>query len=83
MTLNEERATRLALEIKHRRIGLANENAQAEGETLRHYARAKKYREQDAARINGMVIGLTYVLGIPFDMAKAEEFIAAAEEVTF
>jgi hypothetical protein len=83
MTLNEERATRLANEIKHRRIGLANEDTQAEGTTLRHYARAKKYREQDAARINGMVIALTFALGSPNDMAKAEAFIEKAEEVTF
>lgn len=70
-------ACALADEIRARRTGLDNEDRQAEGTTLRHYARAKKYREQDRARVNGMVIALSYVLGEPLDMPKAEEFIAA------
>jgi hypothetical protein len=75
-----ENAARLALEIAYQTTGLDNEDKQAEGEALRHYARAKKHRDADRARINGMTIALTYVLGRPMDMAVARAFIAEVKE---
>lgn len=68
-----ERITRLAQEIAALRLGLkAEESNLADHPT---YVRARKYREQDSARINGMVIALTFMLGCPRDMAAAEAFI--------
>lgn len=71
-------ARRLAVDIRARINGLDNEDRLADGEQLRHYARARKYREQDRARVNGMIIGLTYMLGAPLDMAGAQLFINQA-----
>jgi hypothetical protein len=71
----EVMARKLADDIKARRTGLDNEDRLANGIELSHYARAKKYREQDRARVNGMVIALTYMLGSPLDMRLAEQFI--------
>lgn len=68
-------ATRLAQEIHARRTGQAAEEANLKDHPT--YVRAKKYREQDAARINGMVIALTFILGVPHHMASAEDFITA------
>lgn len=79
MNVDRSDVERLASEIKHQRIGLRNEDAQAEGIVHRSYARAKKYRDMDRARINGMVIALTYVLGEPLNMAVAEAFIEAQD----
>jgi hypothetical protein len=76
LSVPENVARKLADAVKAQRIGLDNEDALADGIVHRSYARAKKYREQDRARINGMVIALTYVLGKPNDMALAETFIA-------
>ena len=72
----EERARELAEAIRHERIGLANEDAQAAGVVHKSYARAAKYRDQDRAKIQGEVIGLTYMMGRPLDIALAEAFIA-------
>lgn len=74
MTTDAARA--LADDIHARRNGLDNEDRLAAGVALSSYARARKWRDQDRARVNGMVIGLTYLLGSPLDMAAAEQFIA-------
>lgn len=74
-----ESARALAREIRARRIGLDNEDRLAvPGTPLRSHARAAKWRALDRAQVNGMVIGLTYMLGEPLDMAAAEAFIASA-----
>lgn len=74
----ERVARQLASEIRHRRIGLANEDLTAAGIIHRSYARSKKLRDEDRARLNGMVLALTYVLGKPSDMQAAEALIADA-----
>ena len=71
-----ERAEKLAEDIRAERIGLDGEDARAEpGTPLRSYSRAKKYREQDRAKLNGMRIALSYLLGVPMDMQLADAFI--------
>lgn len=80
-SLTDERekvARQIANEIKHLRTGLAVEDGQAEGIVHRSYARSKKLRDQDRAKIQGMVIAMTYALGRPNDMQLAEQFIADA-----
>lgn len=69
----------LARDIKARRTGLDNEDKQAEGQQLQHYARASKYRELDRARVNGMVIALSCWLGKPYDMAAVEDYIRSVQ----
>jgi hypothetical protein len=73
--VTHEVARGLADEIKHLRTGLDNEDKQAAGVELRHHARAKKWRDQDRAKIQGMVIALSFLLGRPNDVQLAEEFI--------
>jgi hypothetical protein len=74
----EEVARQIADEIRHQSTGLDNEDRQAAGIALSSYARAKKYRDQDRAKVNGMRIALTFVLGRPNDMQLADAFIADA-----
>lgn len=68
-----ERARKLAADIKARRLGLEAEKANLGDHPS--YVRAKKYRDEDAARINGMVIGLTFAIGDPLNMQAAEDLI--------
>lgn len=72
----EERARQLAHDIKGRRNGLASEELLLIGRGPHtKLCRPAKYRDLDQARINGMVIALTYLLGRPSDMQLAEAFI--------
>jgi hypothetical protein len=65
--------------IRHETTGLDNEDKLAmPGTPLRSYARAKKYRDLDRAKINGYRIALSYVLGCPLDMQKTDAFIERA-----
>lgn len=75
----EERARQLADEIKAQRKGLDEEDAQAAGVVHRSYARAKKYRDQDRAKLRGMVIAISFMLGRPNDVPLAEEFITDSD----
>jgi hypothetical protein len=76
MTPGEDGVRNLAEEIHARRLGLAGEEANLAPGGHATYVRAKKHREEDRARINGMVIALTFVLGRPLDIPAAEAFIA-------
>lgn len=71
----ERRARRLADEIKARTRGLDHEDVQAVTPGWMSHARAKKHRDQDRARVNGMTIALTYMLDAPLDMELARQFI--------
>lgn len=71
----EERARTLADEIAAQRRGLAHEESDEMKTYHPTYVRAKKHRDAERNRINGMVIALTYMLGRPLDMQLAEEFI--------
>lgn len=74
----ERLARQLADEIKARTRGLNHEDVQAITPGWMNHARARKYRDQDRARVNGMTIALTYLLGRPLDMQLAEKFIEDA-----
>lgn len=69
-------AEQLADEIRARTKGLDHEDVQAVTPGWMSHARAKKYRDQDRAQVNGMRIALSYVLGCPLDMQKTDAFIA-------
>lgn len=74
----EERARKLADEIKARRNGRAIEEAYLDPSSRHYrpsYVPSKRIREQEDARINGMVIALTFILGRPNDKQLAEQFI--------
>lgn len=78
MSLSKEReqiASEIADRIRSERNGLDHEDKLAAGVELRSYARSKKIRDQERARLNGMKLALTYVLGRPYDMQLAEAFI--------
>jgi hypothetical protein len=68
-------ARQLAELIHAETTGLDNEDALANGDHLRSYARAAKYRAQDRAKVNGYRIALSFVLMHPYDMASTDEFI--------
>lgn len=74
LTPERERIARqLADDIRHTRAGLDNEDRLAADHRV--HARAKKWRDLDRAKLNGMVIALTFVLGQPRDLQLAEQFI--------
>lgn len=72
-------ATDIAELIRHETIGLSNEDRSAETPGWKSHARAKKYRDQDRAKINGYRIALSYVLGCPLNMPKTDAFIRTGE----
>ena len=47
-------------------------------EGLKNHARAMKHRDRDRAKVNGMRIALSYVLGCPNDFQKTDAFIDRA-----
>jgi hypothetical protein len=71
-----EAAEAIADKIRAETRGLDNEDKMAVTEGRKNHARAKKYREQDRAQINGYRVALSYVLGCPLDFDKTDAFIA-------
>lgn len=76
MEADMEAAEAIADMIRHETLGLDNEDRSAETPGLKSRARARKYRDQDRAKVNGYRIALSYVLGAPLDMQKTDAFIA-------
>lgn len=70
-----EIAERIADEIRAQAKGLDYEDNQAVTPGVASRARAKKYRDLDRAKINGMRIALSYILGCPLDFQKTDAFI--------
>lgn len=74
-----ERANKLAEAIRHETIGLDNEGKSAVTPGTGG-ARALKYRDRDRAKINGMRIALSYLLGVPLHMQLTDAFIEGKPE---
>lgn len=66
----------IADEIRAQTRGLDHEEVQAVTSGWKNHARAKKYRDLDRAKVNGMRIALSYVLECPLDMNKTNAFIS-------
>ncbi len=68
-------AEQIADMIRAETTGLDNEDRSAQTPGWASHARARKYRDQDRAKINGYRIALSYVLGCPNDFQKTDAFI--------
>jgi hypothetical protein len=73
---SSEIAEAIADMIRHETTGLDNEDKAAVTPGWASHARAKKWRDQDRAKINGYRIALSYVLGCPLDFHKTDAFIS-------
>jgi hypothetical protein len=61
--------------IRHERNGLDNEDQASVTPGWMSHARARKWRDQDRAKISGYRIALSYALGYPMDFSKTDAFI--------
>ena len=78
--IDTEAAGAIADMIRRETLGLDNEDTSAVTPGWASHARAKKWRDQDRAKVNGYRIALSYVLGCPLDMARTDAFIARDQE---